>query len=344
LSKEVQAMKKALVTGITGQDGSFLAELLLEKGYEVHGIVRRVALEDPVHRLWRIRYICDDLHLHPASLESYASIFGVVEEVQPDECYHLAAQSYVSYSFDDEFSTINTNINGTHYVLSAIKKKALACKFYFAASSEMFGNAMETPQRESTPFRPRSPYGISKVAGFELTRNYREAYGLFACNGIAFNHESERRGHEFVTRKVTSTVAAIAHGRTDELRLGNLDAKRDWGYARDYVRGMWLMLQEDGPDDYVLATGETHTVREFVELAFSNVGLDWTDYVVVDERFYRPTEIFELRGDSRKAKETFGWEPEMGFHELVRLMVDEDLRNLESETVSQAGSMRSMSP
>jgi len=262
-------MKKALVTGITGQDGSFLAELLLEKGYEVHGIVRRVALEDPVHRLWRIRYICDDLHLHPASLESYASIFGVVEEVQPDECYHLAAQSYVSYSFDDEFSTINTNINGTHYVLSAIKKKAPACKFYFAASSEMFGNAMETPQRESTPFRPRSPYGISKVAGFELTRNYREAYGLFACNGIAFNHESERRGHEFVTRKVTSTVAAIAHGRTDELRLGNLDAKRDWGYARDYVRGMWLMLQEDGPDDYVLATGETHTVREFVELAFS---------------------------------------------------------------------------
>jgi len=337
-------MKKALVTGITGQDGSFLAELLLEKGYEVHGIVRRVALEDPVHRLWRIRYICDDLHLHPASLESYASIFGVVEEVQPDECYHLAAQSYVSYSFDDEFSTINTNINGTHYVLSAIKKKAPACKFYFAASSEMFGNAMETPQRESTPFRPRSPYGISKVAGFELTRNYREAYGLFACNGIAFNHESERRGHEFVTRKVTSTVAAIAHGRTDELRLGNLDAKRDWGYARDYVRGMWLMLQEDGPDDYVLATGETHTVREFVELAFSNVGLDWTDYVVVDERFYRPTEIFELRGDSRKAKETFGWEPETGFHELVRLMVDEDLRNLESETVSQAGSMRSMSP
>jgi len=337
-------MKKALVTGITGQDGSFLAELLLEKGYEVHGIVRRVALEDPVHRLWRIRHICDDLHLHPASLESYASIFGVVEEVQPDECYHLAAQSYVSYSFDDEFSTINTNINGTHYVLSAIKKKALACKFYFAASSEMFGNAMETPQRESTPFRPRSPYGISKVAGFELTRNYREAYGLFACNGIAFNHESERRGHEFVTRKVTSTVAAIAHGRTDELRLGNLDAKRDWGYARDYVRGMWLMLQEDGPDDYVLATGETHTVREFVELAFSSVGLDWTDYIVVDERFYRPTEIFELRGDSRKAKETFGWEPETGFHELVRLMVDEDLRNLESETVSQAGSMRSMSP
>ena len=337
-------MKKALVTGITGQDGSFLAELLLEKGYEVHGIVRRVALEDPVHRLWRIRYICDDLHLHPASLESYASIFGVVEEVQPDECYHLAAQSYVSYSFDDEFSTINTNINGTHYVLSAIKKKAPACKFYFAASSEMFGNAMETPQRESTPFRPRSPYGISKVAGFELTRNYREAYGLFACNGIAFNHESERRGHEFVTRKVTSTVAAIAHGRTDELRLGNLDAKRDWGYARDYVRGMWLMLQEDGPDDYVLATGETHTVREFVELAFSSVGLDWTDYIVVDERFYRPTEIFELRGDSRKAKETFGWEPETGFHELVRLMVDEDLRNLESETVSQAGSMRSMSP
>ncbi len=320
-------MKKALITGITGQDGSFLAEYLLEKGYEVHGIVRRVALEDPIRRLSRIHHILDNLKLHSASLESYASIFRVVEEVQPEECYHLAAQSFVSYSFDDEFSTINTNINGTHYVLSAIKVKAPDCHFYFAASSEMFGNAKESPQNEETSFRPRSPYGISKVAGYELTRNYREAYGLFACNGIAFNHESERRGYEFVTRKITSMVAAIAHGLAEELRIGNLDARRDWGYSPDYVRGMWLMLQQEHPKDYVLATGETHSVREFVQVAFEEAGLDWEEYVISDERFFRPAEVHELRGDPSKAQKELGWDPETGFKELVQIMVRNDLES-----------------
>jgi len=320
-------MKTALITGITGQDGSFLTEYLLEKGYEVHGIVRRVALEDPTRRLSRIYHLLDNIKVHSASLESYASIFRVVEEVQPDECYHLAAQSFVSYSFDDEFSTINTNINGTHYVLSAIKEKARDCRFYFAASSEMFGNAKESPQNEDTPFRPRSPYGISKVAGYELTRNYRESYDLFACSGIAFNHESERRGYEFVTRKITSTVAAIAHGLADELRIGNLDARRDWGYSPDYVRGMWLMLQHEHPNDYVLATGETHSVRELVQEAFKEAGLDWEKYVISDERFFRPAEVHELRGDPSKAQRELGWEPETGFKELVQIMVRNDLES-----------------
>lgn len=319
-------MKKALITGITGQDGSYLAEFLLGKGYEVHGIVRRVALEDPEHRLWRIRHLTDRLILHSASLESYASIFNVVGKVKPDECYHLAAQSFVGYSFEDEFSTINTNINGTHYVLSAIKKNAPKCKFYFAASSEMFGLVKETPQNENTPFHPRSPYGISKVAGFHLTQNYREAYSIFACNGILFNHESPRRGFEFVTRKITNTVARIKLGLEKELRLGNLDAKRDWGFACDYVKAMWLMLQQDEPDDYVIATGETHSVKEFVELVFSYVGLNWQEYVVIDETLYRSAEVYELKGDSNKAKRKLGWKPRVNFGELVKMMVDADLR------------------
>jgi len=222
-------MKQALITGITGQDGSYLAEFLLEQGYEVHGIVRRIAIEAPVNRLWRIKNLMDRITLHAASLESYASIFNVVEKVKPDECYHLAAQSFVSYSFEDAFSTINANINGTLYILSALKERMPECKFYFAASSEMFGKVNETPQNENTIFHPRSPYGISKVAGFDLTRNYRESYNTFGCNGILFNHESPRRGYEFVTRKITSTIARIKSGNENELRLGNLDAKRDWG-------------------------------------------------------------------------------------------------------------------
>lgn len=324
-------MKKALITGITGQDGSYLAEFLLEKGYEVHGIVRRVALEDPEHRLWRIRHILDKLILHPASLESYASIFNVIEKVKPDECYHLAAQSFVSYSFEDEFSTINTNINGTHYVLSAIKEKAPNCRFYFAASSEMFGYTKVSPQNESTPFYPRSPYGISKVAGFYLTRNYREAYNIFACNGILFNHESPRRGFEFVTRKITNGVAKIKLGLDNKLALGNLEAKRDWGFSGDYVKAMWMMLQQDEPDDYVIATGEAHTVKEFVELAFSYVGLDWRDYVIIDPQLYRPAEVFELRGDYSKAKRKLGWEPKVTFQELVKMMVEADLNRLKEK-------------
>ncbi len=320
-------MKRALITGITGQDGSYLAELLLSKGYEVHGIVRRVALEDPEHRLWRIRHISDKVTLHAAALESYASIFNVVDKVRPDECYHLAAQSFVSYSFEDEFSTINTNINGAHFILSAIRDRAPECRLYFAASSEMFGKVSETPQNEDTRFHPRSPYGISKVAGFDLTRNYREAYDLFACNGILFNHESPRRGYEFVTRKISSGVARIKLGLDNELRLGNLEASRDWGFAGDYVKAMWLMLQQDEPDDYVIATNETHSVKEFAKLAFSYCGLDWKEHVVVDEKFYRPADVHVLRGDYGKGKRKLGWEPTVRFDELVKMMVEADLKN-----------------
>jgi GDPmannose 4,6-dehydratase len=316
--------KKALITGITGQDGSFLAELLISKGYEVHGIVRRVALEDPGHRLWRIRHIMDKIKLHAASLESYASLFNVINQTQPDECYHLAAQSFVSYSFEDEFSTINTNISGTHYVLSALKLVAPQCRFYFAGSSEMFGKVMETPQNEKTPFYPRSPYGISKVAGFDLTRNYREAYNLFACNGILFNHESERRGFEFVSRKISSTAAKIKVGLATEICLGNLDAKRDWGYSPDYVEAMWRMLQQPEPDDYVIATGETHSVREFAALTFDMLGLRWEDYVKIDENLFRPAEVHELRGDASKARSTLGWKPSVNFEKLVEIMVEAD--------------------
>ena len=327
-------MRKALITGITGQDGSYLSELLLKQGYEVHGIVRRVALEDTEHRLWRIRHLMDKLFLHPGSLESYASIVKVIGNVRPDECYHLAAQSFVSYSFEDAFSTINTNINGTLHVLSAIKEIAPKCKYYFAGSSEMFGLVNETPQRESTPFHPRSPYGISKVAGFHLTQNYREAYDVFACSGILFNHESPRRGFEFVTRKISRAVAEIKLGRRKQLELGNLDAKRDWGFAGDYVRAMWLMLQEDTPDDYVIATGKTYSVREFAQKAFEYIGLNWQDYVVLDETFYRPSEVHLLRGDFDKAEKKLGWQPKVQFNELVAMMVEGDLKELDNRNDS----------
>jgi GDPmannose 4,6-dehydratase len=253
-----------------------------------------------------------------------------VEDVKPDECYHLAAQSFVSYSFEDEFSTINTNINGTHFMLSAIKEKAPKCKFYFAASSEMFGLVKKTPQNENTPFHPRSPYGISKVAGFDLTRNYREAYGIFACNGIFFNHESPRRGFEFVTRKITNAVAEIKMGLAKELRLGNLEAKRDWGFAGDYVQAMWLMLQQNDPDDYVIATGETYSVKEFVKLAFNCVGLKWQNHVIVDKIFYRPAEVYLLKGDFSKARRRLGWKPKVSFEELVKMMVEADLAALKA--------------
>jgi GDPmannose 4,6-dehydratase len=318
-------MKKALITGITGQDGSYLAELLLEKGYEVHGVVRRVALEHPQARMWRIRNLVSEIKLHSASIDSYASIFNIMSDLQPDECYHLAAQSFVSYSFEDEFSTINTNLNGTHYVLSAIKRQAPHCKFYFAASSEMFGNVRETPQNEDTPFRPRSPYGISKLAGFELTRNYREAYGLFALSGILFNHESPRRGAEFVTRKITSSAAKIKLGLEDEIRLGNLDARRDWGHARDYVRAMWLMLQQDDPEDFVIATGKSRSVREFLGTAFDYADLDYNEYLTIDDQLYRPSEVNILEGDASNALRKLNWSPETSFEELVQEMVESDM-------------------
>jgi len=325
--------KKALITGITGQDGSYLSEFLLAKGYEVHGIVRRVALEDPMHRTFRLNCFRDKLHLHSASLESYASVFHVVEKVKPDECYHLAAQSFVSYSFEDEFSTLNTNINGTHSILSALKERAPKCHFYFSGSSEMFGNTTTSPQCETTPMMPRSSYGISKLAGFHLTRNYREAYGMFACNGILFNHESPRRGFEFVTRKITNAVARIKMGLEKELRLGNLEARRDWGFAGDYVKAMWLMLQAKEPTGYVIATNETHSIRDFLDVAFGRVDLDWHDHVVEDKQFFRPAEIHELRGDYAKAQKVLGWQPTVSFKELVCMMVDADLARYKTAVV-----------
>lgn len=330
-------MKKALITGITGQDGSYLAEHLLDLGYEVHGFVRRVALEDPARRFTRIEHIRDRVNMHAASLESYASIFHIFSRHQFDECYHLAAQSFVGESFSDGFSTMNTNINGTHFILAALRELQPQCHFYFAGSSEMFGKVAEVPQKETTRFHPRSPYGISKVAGFDLTRNYREAYGMFCVSGILFNHESPRRGFEFVTRKITSTVARIKAGLADELRLGNLEAQRDWGHAADYVSAMHLMLQREEADDYVVATGETHTVREFCERAFARVGLDWERYVKVDELFYRPAEVDLLIGDASKTHDLLGWRPRYSFEELINEMVDSDVAALERSTTEVRG-------
>jgi GDPmannose 4,6-dehydratase len=327
---------RVLISGITGQDGSYLAEFLVSKGCEVHGIVRRVAIEDPEHRLTRLEGIRSQIKLHAASLESYASIHQVVAKVMPDQCYHLAAQSFVSYSFDDEFSTLNANINGTHYLLAAVKNIVPRCRFYFAGSSEMFGKAEEVPQTERTRFHPRSTYGISKVAGFELTRNYREAYGMHASSGILFNHESPRRGYEFVTRKITSGVARIVAGRAAELRLGNLEARRDWGHAREYVQAMWLMLEQPEPDDYVIATGETHTVGQFAELAFAHVGLHYYDYVVADPDLFRPAEVNLLQGDASKARKRLGWTHQIGFEALVREMVEADCRALGVEPKRRA--------
>jgi GDPmannose 4,6-dehydratase len=317
-------MKRALITGITGQDGSYLSELLLKKGYEVHGIVRRSAIEDPLHRMSRIKHILPQLKIHPGSIESFASIFNVVKEIKPDECYHLAAQSFVAYSFEDEFSTLMTNINGTHHILSAIKQIAPYCRFYFAASSEMFGNA-EPPQNENTVFRPRSAYGISKLTGYHLVKNYHEAYGMFAANGILFNHESPRRGFEFVTRKISSHAARIKLGMAQELKLGNLEARRDWGHSKDYVKAMWMMLNSDSPEDYVIGTGESHSVREFAQVAFGHLGLDYQEFVTTDPQYYRPAEIYDLFADASKAKRQLGWKPDYQFINLVKEMVDNDL-------------------
>jgi GDPmannose 4,6-dehydratase len=320
--------KRALITGITGQDGSYLADYLLGLGYEVHGLVRRVALETPETRFGRIAHILNRLTLHPASLESYPSTFHVLSKYDFDECYHLAAQSFVAESFADGFSTMNMNINGTHYILAALREVRPRCRFYFAGTSEMFGNASEVPQKETTPFQPRSPYGISKVAGYHLTRNYREAYGFFGLSGILFNHESPRRALEFVTRKTTSTVARIKLGLASELRLGNLEARRDWGHAADYVRAMHAMLQQDTPDDYVIATGETHSVRQLCEIAFAEVDLDYREFVKVDETYYRPAEVDQLIGDASKARRVLEWEPTYTFRQLIKEMVASDLAAL----------------
>ena len=323
--------KKALITGITGQDGSYLAELLLSLGYEVHGIVRRVALEDPTHHLWRLLPIADRLNFHSGTLESFPALYKIMRDVQPDECYHLASQSFVSISFEDEFSTMQTNINGTHYLLAAIKDTSPECRFYFAGSSEMFGKVEETPQRETTRFHPRSVYGITKVAGFELTRNYREAYDLFTCTGILFNHESPRRGYEFVTRKISSTAARIKLGLEKELRLGNIDAKRDWGFSGEYVRMMHSMLQQENSDDFVIGTGETHSVREFMHIVFDELKLNYEDHLVIDPRFYRPAEVEILVADPSKARKKLGWKPKVTFEELALTMVRSDYKYLSKD-------------
>jgi len=317
--------KIALISGITGQDGSYLSEFLLKKKYKVHGLVRRVALEDRLHRLWRLKGILKKITLHPASLESYASIVKIIQKIKPSEIYHLGAQSYVDYSFKDEFSTLNTNINGTHYFLSAVKDFSPKTKFYFAGSSEMFGKVKTIPQNEKTVFHPRSAYGISKVTGHDLTRNYREAYNLFCCTGILFNHESPRRGFEFVTRKISHGVATIKLGLQRKLVLGNLDAKRDWGHAKDYIEAMWLMLQRKKPDDFVIATGKQHSVREFAKLAFSVVGLNYKDYIVTDKILFRPAEVHSLLGNYSKAKKLLKWKPKISFKNLVKDMVESDI-------------------
>jgi len=313
--------KKALITGITGQDGSYLAELLLEKGYEVHGLVRRSSS----FNTWRIDHVRDRLRLHYGDLVDQNSLVRTLTAIAPDEAYNLAAQSHVKVSFEMPEYTANVTGVGVMRLLDAVREAGLATRVYQAGSSEMFGLVQENPQSEKTPFHPRSPYGVSKVFGHWIAVNYREGYGMHVSNGILFNHESPRRGENFVTRKITLGVSAIKRGKLKELRLGNLDARRDWGFARDFVEAMWLMLQQEQPDDYVVATGETHSVREFCEEAFGHAGLDWKDFVKVDPKYFRPAEVDLLLGNPAKAESRLGWKPKMTFKELVRLMVDADL-------------------
>ncbi len=321
-------MKRALITGITGQDGSYLSELLIEKGYEVHGVVRRSSSfnTERIDHLYRDPHEGDvKLRLHYGDLNDASSLQSIVSEVKPDEVYNLGAQSHVRVSFDIPEYTAEVTALGTIRLLEAIRKSGLPCRFYQASSSELYGKVVETPQRETTPFHPRSPYAVAKAYAFYITQNYREAYGTFAVNGILFNHESERRGETFVTRKITRAVGRIKHGLQRELFLGNLDARRDWGHARDYVDAMWRMLQVDEADDFVVGTGETHSVREFLELAFARAGLDWQEHVKIDPRYMRPAEVDLLLADPSKARETLGWTPTVTFPELVACMVDSDL-------------------
>jgi GDPmannose 4,6-dehydratase len=323
--------KKALITGITGQDGSYLAELLLGKGYEVHGIIRRAS----TFNTGRLDPIYDDPHsgrsrlsLHYGDLSDASALARLIGKIQPDEVYNLAAQSHVRVSFDSPEYSTDIGATGAIRLLEAIRETGIKPRFYQASSSEMFGKVLEVPQRETTPFYPRSPYACAKVYGYWITVNYRESYGLFACNGILFNHESPRRGETFVTRKITRAVAQIQAGLQDKLFMGNLDAKRDWGYAKEYVEAMWLMLQQPEPDDYVVATGETHSVREFLEVAFSHAGLDWQKHVEIDARYFRPAEVDLLIGDPTKAKQKLGWEAKTKFEDLTKLMVDADIELL----------------
>lgn len=317
-------MKKALITGITGQDGSYLAELLLGKGYKVFGLIRRTSTPN----LENIIHIKDEIEFISGDLLDMASLTNAIKISQPDEVYNLAAQSFVGTSWDQAILTGQVTAIGVTNLLEAIRLIKPDVRFYQASSSEMFGKVIESPQKETTPFYPRSPYGVAKVYGHWITVNYRESYGIFCCSGILFNHESPRRGIEFVTRKISDAVARIKMGLQNELRLGNIDSQRDWGYAGDYVNAMWLMLQQEKPKDYVVATGETHTVREFIEIAFAYVGLDWRKYVVIDSKFMRPAEVDLLLGDSVRAREELGWKLEVNFKELVEMMVESDLSKL----------------
>lgn len=319
-------VKTALITGITGQDGSYLAELLLQKGYSVHGIVRRASNFNTD----RIDHIIHDIHLHYGDLADGGNLATLLLKISPDEVYNLGAQSHVRVSFDTPEYTGQITALGCIRLLESIRTLGITPRFYQASSSEMFGKVQEIPQSESTPFYPRSPYGVAKLYAHWATVNYREAYGLHASCGILFNHESPRRGETFVTRKIAKAVAKISKGQQTTLALGNIEAKRDWGHAREYVEAMWMMLQQSTPDDYVIATGETHSVREFLEIAFSHVGLHWEDHVVIDQKYYRPTEVDILIGDSTKAKEKLGWSPKVSFTELVKEMVDVELHNYHS--------------
>ena len=319
--------KKALITGITGQDGSYLAEFLLEQGYEVFGLVRRTSTV----KYERIQHIQDDITLLQGDMSDQTSLTSAIKAAQPDEIYNLAAQSFVQTSWGQPVFTGDITALGVTRLLDAIRTVKPDTRFYQASSSEMFGKVQEVPQKETTPFYPRSPYGVAKVYGHWITVNYRESYNMYACSGILFNHESPRRGLEFVTRKVTHHAAKIKLGLAKELRLGNLDSQRDWGFAGDYVRAMWLMLQQDEPDDYVISTNETHTVQKLVEIAFDTVGLNWKDYVVQDERFMRPAEVDLLIGDPSKAGEKLGWEPQVTFEQLIQMMVESDLKQLKDE-------------
>ncbi len=337
-------MKRALITGITGQDGSYLAELLLSKGYEVHGIIRRASTFNTgrIDHLYQDPHIEDNrLFLHYGDLSDSTGLTRLLYKVCPDEIYHLGAQSHVRVSFDTAEYTADVTGLGTMRILEAIRESSVHAKFYQASSSEMFGKVEEIPQTEKTPFHPRSPYGCAKVFAYWATVNYRESYGMFSCNGILFNHESPRRGETFVTRKVTRAVARIKAGLQDVLYLGNLDAKRDWGYAPEYVEAMWLMLQQDEPEDFVIATGETHSVREFVSEAFAHAGLDWEEYVKTDPRYYRPAEVDLLIGDASKARKILGWQPQTTFHDLVGLMVDADIALLDDELNGRLAAKRS---
>ena len=319
-------MPKVLITGISGQDGSYLAELLLNQGYEVHGLVRRAALEEPHKKLWRVFPIINDITLHTGSLESHTGLFEVVRNVEPDYIYHLGAMSFVSYEFEDEYHTLTTNLGSTHTLLSAVQKFIPECKFYFAASSEMFGLSQTAPQSEETPFNPRSVYGISKLAGFHLCKAFRENKGLHTSSGILFNHESPRRGGEYVTQKIVSQAVAIKRGQVKELKLGNLDAKRDWGHAKDYVVAMQKMTELEKADDFVISSGITHSVREFCQKAFACLDLNYRDYVVSDPLFFRPSEKIPLCGDNSKAKKILGWAPTHSFNSIIEEMIEFELK------------------